>query len=78
MRDIARTTGGGAARTHLRGGAVRFMGFLIGPLPDHKRIFDVYRATRLRVSYIFFPPIQGALGERERAVLHAHVPSSSS
>lgn len=27
--------------------AVRFMGLLIGPLPDHKRIFDVYKATRL-------------------------------
>lgn len=30
------------------------MGLLIGPLPDHKRIFDVYKPTRLRVSDTFF------------------------
>jgi len=34
--------------------AVRFMGLLIGPLPDHKRIFDVHEAMRLRVSHVLF------------------------
>ena len=36
--------------------AVRFMGLLIGSLPDHKRIFDVYKATHLLAgkSYSFF------------------------
>lgn len=34
--------------------AVRFMGLLIGPLPDHKRIFDVHKATRLRVNHVLF------------------------
>lgn len=39
--------------------AVRFMGLLIGPLPDHKRIFDIHKATRLRVSHVllFSPPL---------------------
>lgn len=27
--------------------AVRFMGLLIGPLPDHKRIFDIHTHTHI-------------------------------
>lgn len=80
---------GGVGERTYAGTPFVLWGFLIGPLPDHKRIFDVYAFTcKLYIFFFLFFALheapsgeggeaEGGTGERNR-VARARVLSSAS